>query len=389
MSTSWPALTGDTAGPVIEIRLRDLNRIGQQEITQLGKQLQTLNNYWQIGAISTQQYIDAVRKAANVKIPAPEITTVNNKAIIEQFNILEQNKTSVEKLGDEILRLNAYWQGGLITVEQYSEAVRRAAKVPDFQAPQDTFSRPSAQLSDLANALTPALEQLDLVYEKRRALVEANLTDEEERNRVLVSIDARYASERIALEQSTQDQLTAIRSGALQDAADLFGLLAGKSRAAALAQIAITKGLAIAQTLAHTQTAAVLAYASQLIPGDPSSYARAAAAYTSTQSLGRISAALIAAQGLAQGLAAAKGGSSSGAGSSGAQGVVQVDAGTGLPTQAQAARPTVQVYFGDLYGFDDYMRDKLLATIKSAVNQNDEVFINFNSRQAREIRGAA
>lgn len=123
--------------------------------------------------------------------------------------------------------------------------------------------------------------------------------------------EAETAEKRKQIEAQAQDAMGNLRRSAINNAIGLLDMFAGESKVAALASIALTKGLAIAQTLAHTQTAAMLAYSSQLIPGDPSSPARAAAAYAKTQSMGKISAALIAATGLAQAAGVVSGGGGS------------------------------------------------------------------------------
>lgn len=123
--------------------------------------------------------------------------------------------------------------------------------------------------------------------------------------------EAETAEKRKQIEAQAQDAMGNLRRSAVNNAIGLLDQFAGESKVAALASIALTKGMAIAQTLAHTQTAAMLAYSSQLIPGDPTSVARATAAAVKTQSMGKISAALIAATGLAQGASALRGGGSS------------------------------------------------------------------------------
>jgi hypothetical protein len=113
--------------------------------------------------------------------------------------------------------------------------------------------------------------------------------------------------DRLRKEQQAQQMITSIQQTGINAGIGLLQLFGRKHKGAALAAIAITKGLAIAQTLAQTQTAAMLAYSSQLVPGDPTSVARAQLAYAKTQTQGKISAALIGALGLAQAAAVGSG----------------------------------------------------------------------------------
>ncbi len=124
---------------------------------------------------------------------------------------------------------------------------------------------------------------------------------EAEENAVkLLKIEEKMQEKRVELELRASKQINNIKGSLAQNAINFLIAFGVKSKALALAQIVLTKTIAIAQTLAHTQTAAVLAYASQLVPGDPTSFARAAAAYTSTQALGKASAVLIGLGGVAE-----------------------------------------------------------------------------------------
>jgi hypothetical protein len=105
----------------------------------------------------------------------------------------------------------------------------------------------------------------------------------------------------------------------------------------------------------------VLAYASQIIPNDPSSLVRAKAAYAKTQTLGKISAGLIAATGLAQAAGVgggSSGGSAGGFGGSGMQGQPDI---FGSPMASQSREPdrSVSVTVSLIGGTD---RDQMVAS---------------------------
>jgi TP901 family phage tail tape measure protein len=155
----------------------------------------------------------------------------------------------------------------------------------------------------------------------------------------IVAMDEQAAKRREQLQREVANTEMQMRKDVYGLASGLLSTLGRDNKAFALASIALTKGLAIAQTIAHTQTASMLAYASQLVPGDPSSIGRAAAAALSVQSLGATKVGLIAATGLAEaaGVVAGGGGgggvSSAGSVSSGGGGSVS------QPAQQQAATP--------------------------------------------------
>jgi len=152
-------------------------------------------------------------------------------------------------------------------------------------------------------------------------------------------MDEQAAKRREQLQREVASTEMQMRKDVYSLASGLLGTLGRDNKAFALASIAITKGVAIAQTIAHTQTAAMLAYASQLIPGDPSSVARGAAAALKVQSLGATKVGLIAATGLAE--AAGVVSSGGGGGVSAAGGVSSGGGSVNQPAQQnqQAAAP--------------------------------------------------
>lgn len=149
---------------------------------------------------------------------------------------------------------------------------------------------------------------------------EVNLIEQHERIQELVAehqsaltsiaqdgAEARMQAEAYAQQyiQSLHQQTTSLGIGLLQT-------LGRENKAMAIAAIAVTKGMAIAQTIAHTQTASMLAFASQLIPGDPTSIGRASAAAASVKAMGALNVGLITASGLLEASQVSDGGASAG-----------------------------------------------------------------------------
>ena len=154
-----------------------------------------------------------------------------------------------------------------------------------------------------------ALEEAGHLEAEAYGLIEAEKT----------AITQIHEEKRRQIAEDVAQQKRDLEMSVVNSAVGLLNVLAQKSKAAAIVSLAVTKGLAIAQVLARTQEAAVLAYSSQLIPGVPATYGTAAAAYTSTIAMGNTSAALIAATGLAQ-AASLGGGAPSGGGGGGSGG---------------------------------------------------------------------
>lgn len=172
----------------------------------------------------------------------------------------------------------------------------------------------TADITALQDSLLTKEELRILDYDRQILLVEQwvseDLSRREQGEELTRKIYRKFLAARVKDERAASSTIFKMRAGVVQNSINLLTSFGVKNKALALAQLAITKTLAISETLAHTQTAAVLAYSSQLIPGVPATYATAAAAYTSTQALGNTSAALIAAGGIAQGVGILSGGDS-------------------------------------------------------------------------------
>lgn len=262
----------------------------------------------------------------------------------------------------------------------------------DLTSPWDA-GEIQAQFERLQESLLSEEEALGLSYQRRAEIVgqalATRVVSEEQALATLGQLEADYQKQRAGLQMKTERDIASVREGAVRNAVGLLNTLAGESKVAAVASIAITKGLAMAQTWAHTQTASMLAYASQLVPGDPSSPARAEAARAYTLGIGKLSMGLIAATGLVEAAQAMGGGGGGGGGSGGASPVFSADPLTGIPTDSGSQRQerTVQVVFQDsaFYGYDDYATEQIMQRIETAVREADRVFISRGSRQAQEL----
>lgn len=164
----------------------------------------------------------------------------------------------------------------------------------------------------------------------------------------------------------------------LQNAAGLLQQFAGKSKGAALAVIAISKGLHIAQTIQATGAAVMRAY-SDLGP------IAGSAAAVGIKALGAANVALIAATGLVE--ARNIGGGPTPVGTYPASPI------TGLPaapsSTAPAPQAAVQVIVrieGPVYGTQEFVRGELIPALRDAIDNSDAIIMGSNSRQAADLR---
>lgn len=162
-----------------------------------------------------------------------------------------------------------------------------------------------------------------------------------ENNELKLQLEEEYLMNIVEMDQAAEDEKSAINEKALADEAKLKSkaakseialensvaknamsltkMVLGDNKAAALIGLAIQKASALSANATSTLSGSLLAYSSQLIPGDPTSIVRAEAARNYTLTLGSINAGLIIATGLgeAAGIASGGGGGFGGGGGGG------------------------------------------------------------------------
>jgi hypothetical protein len=153
-------------------------------------------------------------------------------------------------------------------------------------------------------------EALEKEFISKAEAREATLESVADHEAAITEIENREKEKRISLEEKAQSAIGSLREAALRNAVGLLNVLAGESKAAAIASIAVTKGLAIAQTIVNTAAAEMAAMAV-----DPTGVLAARVAL-----MGKINLGIIAATGIAQAAGALSGGGSSGGGGSGGGG---------------------------------------------------------------------
>jgi hypothetical protein len=144
----------------------------------------------------------------------------------------------------------------------------------------------------------------------------------------LAGIFERGAEERRRAEERVSRDIMAMRNAVVQQSVGLLNQFAGESKAAAVAAIALNKGLMIAQTIQNTAAAQMRAMAELGPIAGPPAAAKIGA-------MGKMQTALIAATGLAQAAGSMRGGASGGVGAVGGIGGA---AGAGPGSGAAAAQ---------------------------------------------------
>jgi len=136
------------------------------------------------------------------------------------------------------------------------------------------------------------------------------------------------ADERMNLQKQVADHAVQVQQDQTQRIIGLLNMLGGKNKVFSLAAIALQTKTAFVQNKVATALAGNLAFASQIIPGDPTSLARATAAKAYALSQGAITGGLILAAGAVQ--AAGVFGSGGGGGSVGGGGGGSVGGGSSV-----------------------------------------------------------
>lgn len=199
---------------------------------------------------------------------------------------------------------------------------------------------------------------------------------EEQHMTNLANIRKKEDKRREDAEKRVQNTINQYRMHAVQQGVALLQVFAGESKAAAIAVLLIQKGLAIAEVRVNTEAAAARALAEL-------GYIAGTAAAARIRIAGAVSIGLIAATGVAQAVAIGSGGASFGTPanpiSTTSEGQIDQD------SPGRQTHVTVNVT-GNIYADD---LDRILVdAIRTSVNDLDEVIIDSNSRQARELSAA-
>jgi len=275
-------------------------------------------------AIKRQAKTAEPTKAAEETDPIGDFMRKQEEAAMQRnANLLIADKAYFEQKA-EALRQSTLSQEQ-IAEEAYTKEIERAKSVRDAglitQAEYDAIEIQAAQ--ERSNALQ-AIEfaRMDMITAKENeaAQIRKDLSDK--------------------VAQHDMD----VRAKQANMVVGILNTLGQKNKIFALASIALQTKMALAQNSITTAQAAALAFASQLIPGDPTSLARAAAAKAAVMAQGGVTAGLIMASGGLQAASLLGGGGesiSTGGSSSGFSG--QTSSGQSMSASSNIAPQTNQV----------------------------------------------
>lgn len=147
----------------------------------------------------------------------------------------------------------------------------------------------------------------------------------------IAAIDEKHLQEKRMAEENSISQKARLKDKAAKaeislensvakNAMSLTKMVLGDSKAASLIALGIQKAVALSANATSTLSGSLLAYSSQLIPGDPTSIVRAEAAKNYTLGLGSANAGLIIATGLGEAAGVLSGGGGGGGSVSGGGG---------------------------------------------------------------------
>lgn len=254
---------------------------------------------------------------------------------------------------------------GTLGIGPSDAAIKEAEKLQ--KALSDAYAETNKELQ----------KQIQQSSEDRFAFLQEDLNRE-------VQLYQEAADERVAMERIANDTITANRQQAQDTAVAILQTLGQRSKALALAALVVQKAIAIQQILVASRIAAELAFASQLIPGDPTSLPRAYAAKAAVLASGYLNAGLTAALGVVQAANIfSAGGNSPG---SATNPISTTSTGAVSAAGAQQGRVITVNLNGPIAGPD--ASRWLIDQLRGLINDTDTIIIGGNSQQAAVIRGS-
>lgn len=320
---------------------------------------------------SADQY--GQRMASIAKEAYPEATQSAEEYGVAQAAVARewlQSQESAEAFGKRMADL---------AQQAYPEATQSAEEYG--QAQSRVAQQVLAEMDQLRNQLMPT-DAIDAAYQRRAQMIAENVASEQERNQLLLALEAQYQDEKIAIQQrgmTMEQKLWAsgwegkvqIAAGALGNVAQF--LMAGNKR-----QFEIGKMLARASIIADTSQAVMKAWAQ----GGPF--------------LGPTLAIAAAAQGALQlrNLNSTQFGSGGHVSTAGAGGgglntsIPSINRQEPLQNQNRTSGGVLQV---SIYGgfSEQTLRDDVIPAIADLVNANDIQIVNINSRNGQDLIAAA
>lgn len=272
----------------------------EEQIESVKKLVESLQA--QADAIGKTERQIALQKATQDGANQSQIDAIN--AAYDAIEAEEERVKAAILAQRELLKAQREASAERLKIEREEEAERLKIK-------REAEQQSAARVSAVEQIRQEIMTEQQLMAQKfitdgemlKEALANEEITKAEfdaiERERVaqhqqaLIALENQSVNERIALQKKYEATVASMRNAALQNAAGLLDQFAGQSKAAAIASIAINKGLSLAQNTQNTLVAQTRALA-ELGPVAGPPMAATIGAY------GKLNGALIAATGLAQ-----------------------------------------------------------------------------------------
>lgn len=302
---------------------------------------------------------------------------------LEEFTQLEalakeKGKTKdVETNAALIIQTNA----AIADNETITQARIRAARTVTAQQQIDQYNADidarAALGAGMVDAMRDATDRENDAYKER--LVNLSVFVSQAQDQIVEDaawregLEIQHQQNLLEIERNKHQAERGMQIGTWQLGAELLQSMAGKSKLAAIAVIAINKALAIAQVIQSTSVAVMRAFADLgPIAGIP--------AAASIKALGAVQIGLIAATGLIQAANVGGGGASLGSPAN----PVSTTGGAGF-SQAPAAAAPMNVYVNVTGVVTQEVVTQLIAQLKDEIGNRDAIIIPQNSRQAADI----
>lgn len=343
---------------------------------------------------------DPDQDSKNKKPPPPRLTGEDAKKEAEDLKtrldavrkaLLSESQLLQEKYDEDMKTLEQAKAKQLITEQEYLANVQNLRldhqkKLWELEAtsPDAVEAQKAAEkVIELENSLKSERELLLEDYAtkhemlRNKYLVDGEITEEglayiQELNRrheeSLTNLTQQEAQKRIRIEQAAQGAIFNARMSAADAAVGLLSALGRKSKAAAVAAVALNKALSIAQIIQNTAVAQMRALA-ELGP------IAGSAAAAKIGAMGKLQIGLVAATGLLEVAGAASGGG--GLGSVGSVGGGGSDFGNGMGTAGTQGRPVAQTQIitiqlqGEMFGREQVRG--LISQINEAISDGAQL----------------
>lgn len=236
----------------------------------------------------------------------------------------------------------------------------------------DTLKMNVALYDDIAAASAADVERVGQQELQKQEMFRQTIFDR-------VAAEEESAEYRYRTELDLQSRILALRQGALTAGVGLLQALAQKSKTAAKALILVNRTISLAQAVQNTHAAATKALA--IYGPTPAGWAAAAAAIA----YGGLQVAAITATGTSDMSSVSAGQASSVVGPGTPNNPIYTQSGS-EQTYGVTDRGSTQIIINQNGWISREMTDQLVDSLKEAINGQDVVIIDSNSRQAQNIR---